>query len=206
MNAFTGGGTETEVWKDTWQTGQPAICLPGSPLRPAGKAASASEVCPAPHRPLETFPAAVVYWLSGNTHPLIRAEDCERASDHLFNYYDLIICGEQHGRAGSHRKPSGCGSAAEPAVPKAVRRVPKRAAGSEQESCAGEMTAVRVQPLPAPRFRPLPEPKQCFHLSKHPQRQRGRVRLTAALFANIQLTQHPSPKGADTVFSTDTFT
>lgn len=60
MKAFMGGGIQTEAWEDTLQTGQPAICLPGSPPRPAGKAASASEVCPAPHRPLETFPAVAV--------------------------------------------------------------------------------------------------------------------------------------------------
>lgn len=82
MEVFTGGGIQTEAWEDTLQTGQPAICLPGSPPHPAGKAASASEVCPAPHRPLKTFPAVVIYWLSGNTRTLIRREDCERSYDY----------------------------------------------------------------------------------------------------------------------------
>lgn len=165
MSAFTGGGTETEVWSDTLQSGQPAMCLPGSPLHPAGKAAPASEVCPAPHHQLETFPAAVLYPLGGTAHPLIRAEDCERASDYLFNHHGLVLCGKEHRGAGRHRRRS--------SVP--GKGQPRQGAAA---SCA--------------RSRPLPNPKQCLHLSKHPHSQRGRVRLTAALFANIQLAQHPS--------------
>lgn len=87
MKVFMGGGIQTEAWEDTLQTGQPAICLPGSPPHPAGKAASASEVCPAPHRPLKTFPAVVIYWLSGNTRTLIRREDCERSYDYYIYFF-----------------------------------------------------------------------------------------------------------------------
>lgn len=89
MKAFTGGGIQTEPWQDALQTGQPAISLPGSPPHPAGKAASASEVCPAPHCPREMFPAAVIYWLSGNTRTLIRAEACERSYDYFWFYFSF---------------------------------------------------------------------------------------------------------------------
>jgi len=60
MKAFTGGGIQTEAREDAPRAGQPAISLPGPPPRPAGKAASASELCPALRRPLQTFPAVVV--------------------------------------------------------------------------------------------------------------------------------------------------
>lgn len=90
MKAFTGGGIQTEAWEDTLQTGQPAICLPGSPPHPAGKAASASEVCPAPHCPLQTFPDVIIYWLSGNTRTLIRAEDCERSCYFFFFFFPRL--------------------------------------------------------------------------------------------------------------------
>lgn len=216
MKAFVGRGIQTEAWDDTLQSGQPAIRLPGSPPHPAGTAASTSEFCPAPHRPLVTFPAIVVlltlYWLSGNTHTLIWAEDCERSPNFFLNYYyyffpqaDLVVCEEQQKWADSHREFTSSESATGPVISKLGQCVCKKAAGSKQESGAGEMTAVRVQPLPAPSFWPLPKQKQYLNLSKHPQWQRGRVRLITVLFTNIQLTQHPSLKEADAVFSTDRY-
>lgn len=88
MKAFTGGrNSDGGLRGHICKLGSQPSVYQDSPPHPAGKAASASEVCPAPRRPLETFPAVIIYWLSGNTRTLIRAEDCERSYGYFFNYY-----------------------------------------------------------------------------------------------------------------------
>lgn len=181
MNAFTGGGTETEVWKDTLQTGQPAICLPGSPLHPAGKAASAAELCPAPHRPLEMFPLAAVYWLSGNTYPLIWAGDCERASDYLCHHHNLIIHGEQQAGAGSHGRLSGCGQLA------AVK-------------CVREMREMREMSASCPLLPASAKPQTMLPWRKHPHSPTGGVQLSGTARNHPALSASRSKRGWCCIF------
>lgn len=170
---------QTEDQEYRSPTGQQAICLPVLPHSTLEKLLHqrpAQLPCPLGMFPDTLSPCpSLTQWehASRPSRNLSRGLWKILQFNYLFSEADLIACEEQH------KQPVTEGLLAlnqrwGPLYQR-PRCVCKKAAGSKQESHRGEMTAIRVQPLPALSIWPLPKQKQCLNLCKHPQWQRGRV-------------------------------